>query len=92
MFVISTLILLLVVAVIVSAYTLAFGTVYASQNLHFSMLSNIFRSPMSFFDTTPTGRLVNRFGRDVDVVDNTLPFSVSNALSSFGNVRITNKM
>lgn len=73
-------------AVVISANALAFGTTLASRYLHLSMLTNILRAPMSFFDTTPTGRMVNRFGKDVDVVDNTIPFTVSNALSCFGNV------
>ncbi|XP_054264491.1 ATP-binding cassette sub-family C member 3-like [Macrosteles quadrilineatus] len=73
-------------AVIAGAYALAFGTVLASRYLHSSMLGNILHCPMSFFDTTPTGRLVNRFGKDVDVIDNTLPFTFSTALTGFGNV------
>lgn len=37
------------------------------------MLSFVLRWPMELFDTTPTGRIINRFAKDVDVVDNVLP-------------------
>ncbi len=52
---------------------MSLGTLKAAQVFHQSMLKRIIRSPMSFFDTTPQGRIVNRFGKDVDVLDNTLP-------------------
>ncbi|KAK3091915.1 hypothetical protein FSP39_023706 [Pinctada imbricata] len=45
------------------------GMQKASRNLHFSMLLNILRSPMSFFDTTPSGRLMNRFSKDIMAID-----------------------
>ncbi|XP_073163815.1 ATP-binding cassette sub-family C member 12 isoform X4 [Lepidochelys kempii] len=45
--------------------------------------SGILLSPMSFFDTTPTGRLMNRFSKDVDELDVRLPFHAENFLQQF---------
>uniref|UniRef100_A0A8C3KST4 ATP binding cassette subfamily C member 2 n=1 Tax=Calidris pygmaea TaxID=425635 RepID=A0A8C3KST4_9CHAR len=42
---------------------LSHGAVRASRVMHQQLLSNILRVPMSFFDTTPTGRIVNRFAK-----------------------------
>ncbi|KAH9910036.1 ATP-binding cassette transporter protein YOR1-like protein [Xylariomycetidae sp. FL2044] len=48
-----------------------FGT-GASKTLLRIAVTRILRAPMSFFDTTPLGRITNRFSRDVDVMDNNL--------------------
>uniref|UniRef100_A0A669ENA4 ATP-binding cassette sub-family C member 5 n=1 Tax=Oreochromis niloticus TaxID=8128 RepID=A0A669ENA4_ORENI len=50
------------------------GTLRASSKLHDELFHKILRCPMKFFDTTPTGRILNRFSKDMDEVDTRLPF------------------
>jgi len=45
----------------------------ASSRLHDWLLSAVLRAPVSFFDLTPRGRVVNRFSRDMD--ESTIPTS-----------------
>ncbi|XP_056002528.1 multidrug resistance-associated protein 1-like isoform X2 [Ostrea edulis] len=45
----------------------------ASGSLHSSMLFRILRSPISFFDTTPIGRIMNRFSSDIGILDDRVP-------------------
>ena len=49
------------------------GSVKAAGLLHAGLLINIIASPMSFFDTTPLGRIMNRFSKDIDTVDMVIP-------------------
>ena len=59
--------------VLVRSVALLFGSLRSSKNLHAGMLENVCRAPMSFFDTTPLGRIVNRFSKDIYTVDEVLP-------------------
>ncbi|KAM9422482.1 ATP-binding cassette sub-family C member 12 isoform 2-T2 [Salvelinus alpinus] len=75
---------LVVVAMLVFSFLKGYSftkvTLRASSKLHDTMFRNILNSPMSFFDTTPTGRMVNRFSKDQDEVDTMLPFNMENFL------------
>ncbi|KAF7244689.1 Multidrug resistance-associated protein 9 [Varanus komodoensis] len=55
-------------------------TLRASSTLHDTVFHKILQSPMSFFDTTPTGRVMNRFSKDMDELDVRLPFHAENFL------------
>jgi ABC-type multidrug transport system fused ATPase/permease subunit len=48
----------------------------ASKVVHKNLLNNVLRSPMKFFDTNPTGRIVNRFTSDMDTMDQMIPFEL----------------
>lgn len=52
------------------------GAVTASGVLHVAVLANVIQSPMSFFDATPIGRIVNRFSKDLDTLDIMIPMIV----------------
>ena len=56
------------------------GCARASKVLHDDLLLHVMRSPMSFFDTTPIGRIVNRFSSDLDLADETLPKEITDFL------------
>ncbi len=62
--------------VFIGAIILAYGVLRASSKLHLEILHNTLRSPMTFFDTTPIGRLVNRFSKDVDIIDMLVPRNI----------------
>ncbi|KAG0369092.1 Multidrug resistance-associated protein 1 [Gamsiella multidivaricata] len=45
------------------------AAIMAARHLHDRLLNNLLHQPMSFFDTTPVGRIINRFSSDVDAID-----------------------
>jgi ATP-binding cassette subfamily C (CFTR/MRP) protein 1 len=75
------------VGVLMSTLAMALGSIHASGALHKKMLLSVLRSPMSFFDTTPLGRVINRFAKDVYTIDETVPASLRSFLSMTFNVR-----
>ncbi|XP_075053196.1 multidrug resistance-associated protein 1-like [Mixophyes fleayi] len=51
------------------AYVITRGTICASRSLHNQMLHNILHLPIQFFETTPMGQVLNRFTKDIYVID-----------------------
>ncbi|XP_043465525.1 ATP-binding cassette sub-family C member 4-like [Leptopilina heterotoma] len=51
----------------------------ASQRLHDMVFSALIRTGMRFFDTNPSGRILNRFSKDLGGIDELLPKSLLDA-------------
>ncbi|XP_049304937.1 ATP-binding cassette sub-family C member 4 isoform X3 [Bactrocera dorsalis] len=49
---------------------------HASKVLHDRMFGCILRATMRFFDTNPSGRILNRFSKDMGAIDEYLPKSI----------------
>lgn len=59
----------------------------AAFKFHNMLLAGILRAPLSFTDTTPLGRILARFSKDTDVLDNVLPKGFSDIFYYIFDVR-----
>ncbi|NWS54998.1 MRP7 protein, partial [Chunga burmeisteri] len=59
---------------ILRAFLFAYGTICAATVIHNRLLQRALKATVTFFDTTPTGRILNRFSSDLYCVDDSLPF------------------
>ena len=75
-----------IIFILLNTFVLAIAGVRASRTLHARMLKNILRSPMSFFDTTPLGRVLNRFSKDIYVIDELVPRILSSFIATLFTV------
>ncbi|XP_064381882.1 ATP-binding cassette sub-family C member 4-like isoform X1 [Halichondria panicea] len=48
-------------------------TINSSRVLHNRMFASVLRAPARFFDTNPSGRVLNRFSKDIGFLDDLLP-------------------
>ncbi|XP_010125265.1 PREDICTED: multidrug resistance-associated protein 7 [Chlamydotis macqueenii] len=59
---------------ILRAFLFAYGTIRAATVIHNRLLQRALKATVTFFDTTPTGRILTRFSSDLYCVDDSLPF------------------
>lgn len=56
------------------------GCLHAATLFHNTLLHRVLHAPAEFFDTTPCGRILARFSKDIEVVDSDLPQLVSDSV------------
>lgn len=57
----------------------------AGRAIHDRALAGVLAAPLRFFDSTPTGRVLNRFARDLEVVDDELAWGIEQACRMLAN-------
>ncbi|XP_007561242.1 canalicular multispecific organic anion transporter 2 [Poecilia formosa] len=61
----------------------AYCMLRAAKLTHRNMLQGVLRAPQAFFESTPTGRLLNRFSKDVDAIDSHIPDNIDIWMRTF---------
>ncbi|PON57768.1 ATP-binding cassette containing protein [Parasponia andersonii] len=61
---------------LIRSLAIVFLGIESSKSLFSQLLNSLFRSPMSFYDSTPLGRILSRVSADLSIVDLDVPFSL----------------
>jgi ABC-type multidrug transport system fused ATPase/permease subunit len=71
--------LLVLCAALVQRFLWLYRAAAAGRTIHDQALAGVLAAPLRFFDSTPTGRILNRFARDMEAVDDELSWSIEQA-------------
>ncbi|KNA04997.1 hypothetical protein SOVF_194530 [Spinacia oleracea] len=55
----------------------------SSKSMFSRLLNSLFRAPMSFYDSTPLGRILSRIASDLSIIDLDIPFDFQATIVSF---------
>lgn len=70
-----------------AAILLYVGCINSARIMHDGLFSNMLLWSMAKFDTTPLGRILNRFSKDIDTIDNILPQVIRQWINMLGSVK-----
>ncbi|XP_069092380.1 ATP-binding cassette sub-family C member 10-like isoform X2 [Pleurodeles waltl] len=62
---------------LIRGFMYAYGTIRASLIIHDRLLQRVLKATVTFFNTTPMGRIINRFSSDLYCADDDLPLILS---------------
>jgi ABC-type multidrug transport system fused ATPase/permease subunit len=74
---------------VVASFILVYAATKAGENLHEQCFRSVIAAPMSWFESTPSGRIISRFGNDIEAMDtrwSMLLESGINQMTMFSNI------
>jgi ABC-type multidrug transport system fused ATPase/permease subunit len=79
LYIYTSIVTMLFVVTIIRSFTFYKYCMRCSSKLHNSMFNSIIHTNMQFFHTNPSGRIMNRFSKDMGSVDELLPKAIMDA-------------
>ena len=70
-----------VLCALLRSFLFAFGGLRAARRFYAALTCAVLSTHLGFFETTSIGRILNRFGKDTDVIDDQLPFMLNIVLA-----------
>lgn len=61
----------------------------AGRDMHDAMLKSVLGAPVRFFDSTPVGRVLQRFSRDLEAIDIQLQWTFEHSMKCFAQILVT---
>ena len=73
--------------VFLRVHTLTYYSFNGTKKLHADMVDRVMKAPINlYFDTTPLGRVLNRFSKDLSVIESTMVFEIGTGYVNFYNL------
>ncbi len=67
--------------------SLTYYSFHGTKKLHNDMVERVFKAPVNlYFDTTPLGRVLNRFSKDLSVIETSMIFEIGTGYVNFYNL------
>ncbi|XP_044261212.1 probable multidrug resistance-associated protein lethal(2)03659 [Tribolium madens] len=82
LYIYTGLVILMVLIIHLTSTCFTFYCMKASKILHKNMLEKIVKSPIKFFNQHSSGRILNRFSKDIGCIDELLPTSLMNIITA----------
>lgn len=74
--------IILGILILITEQLVEVAMINGAKKLHSNLLNNVLMSPMSFFDSTPLGRIINRFSKDIESIDERIVFMFKDVVVS----------